>query len=117
MEAIAVRDLTKTYSTRDGSVQALERISFALGEGEFVAVVGPSGCGKSTLLKILAGLLPASNGAVLLRGAPITGPRRDIGVVFQSPVLLPWRSVLDNVCPIQALWAALLRSRITGMET
>jgi NitT/TauT family transport system ATP-binding protein len=97
MEAIAVNELSKFYSTSDGSVQALEQISFSVSEGEFVAVVGPSGCGKSTLLKVLAGLLPPSKGAALLRGTPITGPRRDIGVVFQSPVLLPWRSVLDNV--------------------
>ena len=97
MEAIAVNELSKFYSTSDGSVHALEQITFNVSEGEFVAVVGPSGCGKSTLLKVLAGLLPPSKGAALLRGTPITGPRRDIGVVFQSPVLLPWRSVLDNV--------------------
>ena len=65
--------------------------------GEFVSVVGPSGCGKSTLLKILAGLLPASDGEAQLGGTPIEGPRKDIGVVFQSPVLFPWRSVLGNV--------------------
>jgi NitT/TauT family transport system ATP-binding protein len=96
-EAITIRDLSKTYSTRDGEVLALDRVSIAVGEGEFVAVVGPSGCGKSTLLKILAGILGASTGDARLRGTPITGPRRDIGVVFQSPVLFPWRSVLDNV--------------------
>src|SRR6266545_3187517 len=97
MEAIAVNELSKLYSTSDGTVQALQQISFSVSEGEFVAVVGPSGCGKSTLLKVLAGLLPPSKGAARLRGTPITGPRRDIGVVFQSPVLLPWRSVLENV--------------------
>src|SRR5207244_11731770 len=78
-------------------VHALEQISFSVSEGEFVAVVGPSGCGKSTLLKILAGILPPSKGEARLRGTPITGPRRDIGVVFQSPVLLPGRCVLDKV--------------------
>jgi len=97
MEAIAVQELSKLYPTRDGSVHALQQISFSVSEGEFVAVVGPSGCGKSTLLKILAGILPPSKGEARLRGTPITGPRRDIGVVFQSPVLLPWRSILDNV--------------------
>jgi NitT/TauT family transport system ATP-binding protein len=96
-EAIAVRNLSRSYATRDGRVAALERISFDVTEGEFIAVVGPSGCGKSTLLKILAGLLPATSGETTLRGTPISGPRRDIGVVFQSPVLFPWRSVLDNV--------------------
>jgi len=96
-EAISIRDLTKNYASRGGAVIALDRISFDVTEGEFVAVVGPSGCGKSTLLKILAGLLSTSSGEARLRGTPIAGPRRDIGVVFQSPVLFPWRSVLDNV--------------------
>jgi NitT/TauT family transport system ATP-binding protein len=96
-EAISVQQLSKLYTTRDGGVAALERISFAVDEGEFVAVVGPSGCGKSTLLKILAGLLSPSGGSASLRGTAIQGPRRDIGVVFQAPVLFPWRSVLDNV--------------------
>jgi len=97
MEVIAVKELSKRYSSRAGSVHALQEINFKVSEGEFIAVVGPSGCGKSTLLKILAGILPPSNGEVRLRGTPITGPRRDIGMVFQSPVLFPWRSVLDNV--------------------
>jgi len=96
-EAIAVHDLSKSYATRDGGVVALDRTTFSIDEGEFVAVVGPSGCGKSTLLKILAGILPASSGDARLRGTLIEGPRRDIGVVFQSPVLFPWRTVLDNV--------------------
>src|SRR3954465_11838803 len=94
---IAVRGLRKEYATPRGTVLALEDIDFDVREGEFVALVGPSGCGKSTLLKILAGLLPASRGEVELRSAPVTGPRRDIGVVFQSPVLFPWRTVLENV--------------------
>ncbi len=97
MEAISVRRLSKTYAARGAGVAALEDITFGVDEGEFVAVVGPSGCGKSTLLKILAGILPTSSGEALLRGTRIAGPRRDIGVVFQSPVLFPWRTVLDNV--------------------
>ena len=95
-ELIAVKQLGKIYETRDGSVAALEAIDFGIRDGEFVAVVGPSGCGKSTLLKILAGLVPVSSGTALLRGTPIAGPRRDIGVVFQAPVLFPWRTVLGN---------------------
>ncbi len=94
---IAVRRLAKSYATKRGGVVALEDIDFAVAEGEFLAILGPSGCGKSTLLKILAGLLPATGGEASLRGTPIAGPRRDIGVVFQSPVLFPWRSVLHNV--------------------
>ena len=94
---IAVRQLSKRYATRAGPVLALDGIDFTVADGEFVAIVGPSGCGKSTLLKILAGLLPMSGGEASLRGTPIKRPRRDIGVVFQSPVLFPWRTVLDNV--------------------
>ncbi len=96
-DAISIRNLSKSYPSRDGCVQALEATSFSVKEGEFIAVVGPSGCGKSTLLKILAGLLPPSKGKAFLRGTPISGPRRDIGVVFQTPVLLPWRSIRENV--------------------
>jgi NitT/TauT family transport system ATP-binding protein len=97
VDAISVRELSKGYPSRDGFVHALQQISFTVKEGEFVAVVGPSGCGKSTLLKILAGLLPPSEGKACLRDTPISGQRRDIGMVFQSPVLLPWRRVLENV--------------------
>ena len=97
IDAITVSAIDKRYASRHGTVNALAAVTFSVGEGEFVAVVGPSGCGKSTLLKILAGLLPSSGGDALLRGTKIAGPRRDIGVVFQSPVLFPWRTVLDNV--------------------
>src|SRR5215472_4737358 len=93
---IAVRRLGKSYASAGGSVLALTDIDFTVADGEFVAILGPSGCGKSTLLKILAGLLPATSGEALLAGSPIVGPRRDIGVVFQSPVLFPWRTVLAN---------------------
>jgi NitT/TauT family transport system ATP-binding protein len=93
---IAVRRLGKSYASAGGAVVALADIDFTVADGEFVAILGPSGCGKSTLLKILAGLLPATSGDALLAGSPILGPRRDIGVVFQSPVLFPWRTVLAN---------------------
>ena len=94
--AIAVRHLAKDYGGGPSAIAALRDIDFSVGEGEFLTIVGPSGCGKSTLLKILAGLMPASSGEAKLNGTPIEGPRRDIGMVFQSPVLFPWRSVLDN---------------------
>ena len=95
---ISIRNLSKTYRSRTGeSIEALRDVSFDVGDGELVTIVGPSGCGKSTLLKILAGILPKSGGAVILDGKPVDGPRRDIGVVFQAPVLLPWRTVFDNV--------------------
>ncbi|HET7341612.1 MAG TPA: ABC transporter ATP-binding protein [Methylomirabilota bacterium] len=116
-EAIAVSNLSKSYATRDGAVVALDRTTFDVAEGEFVAVVGPSGCGKSTLLKILAGILPSSGGEARLRGTLIAGPRRDIGVVFQSPVLFPWRTVLDNVLlPIDVQRLDRRRYRHVGID-
>jgi len=96
-EVIAIRHLSKTYGGAGSGVVALSDIDCAVADGEFLSIVGPSGCGKSTLLKILAGLLQASGGQALLNGSPIQGARKDIGVVFQSPVLFPWRSVLGNV--------------------
>jgi len=96
-EVIAIRHLSKVYGGRGGNVTALSYIDCTIGDGEFMSIVGPSGCGKSTLLKILAGLLQRSGGDALLNGTPIDGPRNDIGVVFQSPVLFPWRTVLGNV--------------------
>jgi NitT/TauT family transport system ATP-binding protein len=102
---ISIANLEKTYTTRGRAlVKALAGISLEIHPGEFVTVVGQSGCGKTTLLKILAGLLPRTTGTVTLRGQPVDGPRRDIGIVFQDPVLLPWRTVFDNVMlPVQVL--------------
>jgi NitT/TauT family transport system ATP-binding protein len=95
---IEVKDLNKIYRTREGNtIEALKDINCRVAAGEFVTIVGPSGCGKSTLLKILAGTLRRTSGAVTLRGEPVDGPSRNVGVVFQSPVLLPWRTVLQNV--------------------
>ena len=95
--AISIERVSKVYTTRTGPVEALHDIDFTVEPRQFVAVVGPSGCGKSTLLKIVAGLVPVSSGQVRMNGARIEGPRRDVGVVFQAPVLFPWRSVIDNV--------------------
>src|SRR5262249_18160622 len=95
---IEVGHLDKTFVTvRNERIHALADISLTVAEREFVTVVGPSGCGKTTLLKILAGLTPASAGSVRVAGAGVAAPRRDIGIVFQNPVLLPWRTVLENV--------------------
>jgi len=94
---IRVDGLAKRYPSRGRPVEALRDINFGVAEGEFVTIVGPSGSGKSTLLKLLAGILPKTAGRMLLRDSPIDGPRRDVGMVFQQPVLLPWRTVLRNV--------------------
>ncbi len=95
--AIELRDVGKVYATRDGSVAALQSVTFDVEAGAFVAIVGRSGCGKSTLLKVIAGLLPRTTGAVRVNGADVTAPLSDAGIVFQAPTLLPWRSVFDNV--------------------
>ena len=95
---IEVRDVTKVYATHSGeSIGALGPISLDVRDGELMCIVGPSGCGKSTLLKLLAGLLKRSSGEITFHGRPMDGPQKDIGVVFQSPVLLPWKTVLQNV--------------------
>jgi NitT/TauT family transport system ATP-binding protein len=88
----------KTYRTRRGDlVRAVEDISLEVGDNEFVTLVGASGCGKSTLLKLVAGLTLATAGGIHIGGQVVREPFPDVGFVFQQPVLLPWRSVLDNV--------------------
>lgn len=86
-----------TYQAASGPVEALAGISASIGAGEFVSLVGPSGCGKSTLLRIVAGLRPATSGTVMVAGRAVTQPIPDIGMVFQAPILLKWRSILENV--------------------
>jgi NitT/TauT family transport system ATP-binding protein len=94
---IRLAGAAKTYVTADGPVESLKPLSFDIRAGEFLSIVGPSGCGKSTLLKLVAGLLPLSSGEIMLGGARVDGPPENVGIVFQSPVLLAWRSVIDNV--------------------
>jgi NitT/TauT family transport system ATP-binding protein len=101
---LSIEGLGVTYLGSKGQVQALDGLGMTIEEGEFVAVLGPSGCGKSTLLKIVSGLLMPTEGRVVLNGAEIRGPQAEVGIVFQQPTLLPWKTVLDNVLvPIRAL--------------
>ncbi len=87
-----------------GEVEAIRQLSFDVADGEFLSLLGPSGCGKSTLLMMLAGLIDPTAGEIRIKDAKVAGPRREVGVVFQSPVLLPWRTVLQNVLfPIELL--------------
>ncbi|QRG06345.1 ABC transporter ATP-binding protein [Xanthobacter dioxanivorans] len=113
--AIRISHLDKVFLTvRNERVHALCDISLSVKEKEFITIVGPSGCGKSTLLKIMAGLVAPSSGQLRVVGQPVLKPRRDIGMVFQSPVLLPWRTVLENVllpAEVQGLPAASCRAR------
>jgi NitT/TauT family transport system ATP-binding protein len=95
---IRLQDVEKTYRTRRGDlVPAVEGITLDIAENEFVTLVGPSGCGKSTLLKLVAGLTSVSGGTVHVRDTVVREPFPDVGIVFQHPVLLPWRTVVDNV--------------------
>ena len=96
--AIQASHLMKRYASGAGqAVTALEDISFSVRSGEFVSLLGPSGCGKSTLLKIAAGLLGFSSGVLEVNGQPVTNPSPRVGMVFQAPLLLPWRTILENV--------------------
>jgi NitT/TauT family transport system ATP-binding protein len=115
---ISARGLSKVYAgARSGEVTALSALDFDIYDGEFVSVVGQSGCGKSTLLKLLAGLLPYTAGSIELNGKPLAGPSPEAAVVFQSPVLLPWRTVLENVLlPIEFRKLAPARYRQSALD-
>ena len=102
--AIALRDVGCAYATGGAVTQALASVSLEIPRGSTIAFVGPSGCGKSTLLKLISGLLSATAGAIVVNGQPVEGPLKNVGMAFQNPVLLPWRSVLDNVLlPLEIL--------------
>ncbi len=106
-DVIEIQALRKIYASEGDLVHALEGVDLVVREGEFVSIVGPSGCGKSTLLKIVAGLYPATRGRVSVNGKPVRGPHADIGIVFQNPVLMSWRTVLSNI---------LLQAEIRGLD-
>ena len=99
--------VTVRFASRRVRTTALDGVSLRVGRGEFVTVVGPSGCGKSTLLKVVAGLIRPSGGEVSLLGRPVTGPRDDVGFVFQRAALLDWRGVRRNI---------LLQAEMRGMD-
>lgn len=104
MSRLSIEGLGVTYASARGRLPAVNNLSLSVADGEFVAVLGPSGCGKSTLLNIASGLLAPSRGKVQIQGRPVTGPRRDVGIVFQQPTLLPWKTVLQNVLvPVAAM--------------
>jgi NitT/TauT family transport system ATP-binding protein len=94
---LSIEDVSKTYRTATGNVQALDHVSLQVNEGQFVCLVGPSGCGKTTLLNMIAGLEKPDTGRVLADGKPITGPGRDRLVMFQESALFPWLDVFGNV--------------------
>lgn len=104
-DVIKLDGVNKIYRSKDGQrIEALLDVTLNVREGEFVTIVGPSGCGKSTLMKIIAGLMPRSEGTVLVNGSHVTGALSNVGIVFQNPVLLEWRDVIRNVMfPIEML--------------
>ena len=110
-------DLRLVFHSPQASVTALDGVSLEIAGGEFVAIVGPSGCGKTSLLRLMGGLIAPSAGAVRLRGEPLTGPRQDIGFVFQQPTLMPWRTAIDNVMlPLELRQSPLLERRRRAAE-
>ena len=101
---IAVRDAVKQF---EGGVLAVDHVTFEATDGEFVSIVGPSGCGKSTLLRLIAGLIPLTDGQIAVNGVDVTEPRQDVALMFQRPTLLPWRTALEN---------ALLPPKLSGKQ-
>lgn len=104
---VSVEQVSKQFPGRAGTVLALDKVSLDIREGEFVSVIGPSGCGKSTLMMMLAGLVPTSTGTIRIEGQAISGPARNLGIVFQQDALLEWRSAIDNV---------VLQAEIRGLD-
>ena len=96
-QVMVAEKVSLIYKGSREPIVALKDLSVCVAFGEFVSILGPSGCGKTTLLKLVSGLLRPTAGSITLDGTPVHGPRRDVGVVFQQPTLLPWKTVLDNV--------------------
>lgn len=94
---IDVRHASHVYNGERGPVEALRDVTFSVGRAEFIALVGPTGCGKSTLLRAISGLLRPTAGRILVGGTVVSGPRTDVGMMFQEPVLFPWKSVRENL--------------------
>ncbi len=115
---IRIDGVQKTYKTRtEELVEALTPVSLDIRQGEFISLVGPSGCGKTTLLKIIAGLVSATSGEVVIGGRVVAGPSAEAGMVFQAPTLLPWRTILENVMvPVEVQRLEVKRFRDRAME-
>jgi NitT/TauT family transport system ATP-binding protein len=95
--AVAFQNVSLEYDYKGQRTHALDRIDLTIRQGEFVAIAGPSGCGKTTLLKLVAGLVPPTSGTVDVLGKPVSGPSKVVGMAFQNPIMLPWRTTLENV--------------------
>lgn len=114
---VSAENLSVVFQGSRGSVTALQDLSVAVRQGEFVSVIGPSGCGKSTLTRVFSGLLTPTQGRAYLKGSRIERPRGDVGMVFQQANLLPWKTVLDNVLvPARALRQDIAQAREAAMD-
>lgn len=95
---IRIRDIRKSYTVGRGkNLPVLRNVTFSVGEGDFIVILGKSGCGKSTLLNLIAGLLPLTDGEILVDGQPVNGPDPSRALLFQQPSLLPWLTVVENI--------------------
>jgi NitT/TauT family transport system ATP-binding protein len=112
-----VVNVTKTFDTAGQPVPAVKDVSFQFRKGDLIALLGPSGCGKTTVLKMMGGLIPASGGLLELDGKAIDAPFPGVGVVFQAPTLMPWRSVLGNVLfPMEVIGKNDVRAKTRARE-
>lgn len=117
LSLISARSLYKVFPTSSGPVLALDDVSFDIRSGEFISLVGPSGCGKSTLLNILGGLLHHSRGELTFDGREHSEPRKEIGMMFQTPLLLPWRTVMKNIMlPIEVLGLSRAEAKARALD-
>lgn len=108
---IEIKGVTHAYKTASGLLPVLDGLDVAVPEGTFAAVVGPSGCGKSTLTRLVAGLMKPDKGEVWLHGERVKGPRKTVGMAFQNPVLLEWRTILENVIlPLEIVAPSMSRA-------
>ena len=109
---IQISDVKHTFHTNAGPLPVLDGLDVEIEKGGFTAVVGPSGCGKSTLTRLIAGLLIPDEGDVILNGEKVRSPHSIVGMAFQNPVLLEWRTILDNVClPLEIVPTDLTRKQ------
>ena len=112
---IDIRGVSHAYQTKSGPLPVLDGLDLQVPQGAFCAVVGPSGCGKSTLTRLVAGLMKPDLGEVFLHGEKVTSPRKTVGMAFQNPVMLEWRSILENVMlPLEIVAPRMRRAEMVA---
>ncbi len=111
---IELRSVTHAYKTKAGPLPVLDNLSIKIPENSFCAVVGPSGCGKSTLTRLVSGLMKPDEGQVWLHNKLVTSPRPTVGMAFQNPVLLEWRTILQNILlPMEIVKSSMSKAEAT----